>query len=226
MPRGWYSDRMKHRLASKGIKTKTSPINFNSQGKYLDKFVEFFDVDKPYTLNDYLREKEEKYGDYGTLYYSENEQRYWVLYKNGKWGWVNGRFDTGRYPDGYNTRTILSEFKILFKQPIEEVVDKEPNSFKNKINHGAMGKKKTIRTPTGFEVSPQKFAHIIIKKFNGKDYELVKNIIINTKNDANKQAEMYRDMGYNTIVQEASRYKSMSGTRGNKYHIFLRRKED
>ena len=92
--------------------------------------------------------------------------------------------------------------------------------------HGAMGKKKTIKTPTGFEVSPQKFAHITIKKFNGKDYELVKNTIIKTKKDAEKQSEMYRNMGYNAIIKEASKYKSMSGTRGNKYHIFLRRKED
>ena len=37
MPRGWYSDRMKHRLASKGIKTKTSPINFNANGFFKKK---------------------------------------------------------------------------------------------------------------------------------------------------------------------------------------------
>lgn len=92
--------------------------------------------------------------------------------------------------------------------------------------HGAMGKKKTIKTPTGFEVSPQKFAHITIKKFNGKDYELVKNTMILTKNDANKQANIYRDMGYKAIIKKSSKYKSISGTSGNIYHIFLRRKEE
>lgn len=32
MPRGWYSDRMKHSLASKGIRSKTRQGNFNSNG--------------------------------------------------------------------------------------------------------------------------------------------------------------------------------------------------
>ena len=39
MPRGWYSDRMKHSLASKGIRTKTRQGNFNSNG--IEKNIEY-----------------------------------------------------------------------------------------------------------------------------------------------------------------------------------------
>lgn len=85
---------------------------------------------------------------------------------------------------------------------------------------------KRIKTPAGFEVSPQKFTHMVIKKFNGKEYELVKNTIIKNKKQAESQAEWYREAGYNAIIQEAPKIKSVKGNFGNKYNIYIRKKED
>ena len=65
----------------------------------------------------------------GTLYYSGEKERYWVLFEDETWTWVSSIFDKGRYPKNPETERILLEYKYLFRQDWADVESKEPKRW-------------------------------------------------------------------------------------------------